>query len=74
VIALDGYGNRELSVQGKNGFLVAADASAADFADKIAYMIDHPELAEEMGRFAKTFAQKFNIDTYTDKLLDIYSR
>ena len=74
VVSLDGFGNRELMKEGENGFMLPASASAEDFAEKISYFIDHPEELERMGKFAAVFSGNYDIDHYTDRLLEVYSK
>lgn len=72
VVALDGYGNRELMMNNQNGFILQTQASAEEFADKIQYFINHPSEIERMGSLAQEFSKTFDISNYTDKLLEIY--
>jgi len=72
LVALDGIGNRELMKENQNGFMIPTKASAEEFASKIAYFIDNPDELERMGKFAREFSMEYDIDHYTDRLLDIY--
>jgi glycosyltransferase involved in cell wall biosynthesis len=72
VVALDGYGNRELMKENSNGFMLPNNSTAEDFADKIAYFIDQPSERERMGKFAFEFSKTYDINNYTNKLIDIY--
>lgn len=74
VVSLDGYGNRELMKENQNGFMLPTNASAALFAEKIIYFIDHPAERERMGRIALDFSKKYDINNYTDQLLEIYRK
>jgi glycosyltransferase involved in cell wall biosynthesis len=71
VITLDGGGNRDLIIEGKNGYLME-DINPVTFAKRIADLWANKEKMREMGEFAQRFAQKFSIDSYCDKLLEIY--
>jgi glycosyltransferase involved in cell wall biosynthesis len=73
VVALDGYGNRELMKENQNGFMIPTKASPEEFAEKIAYFIDNPAERQRMGQFAMEFASKYDIDHYTSHLISIYS-
>lgn len=73
VVSLDGFGNRELLKNNENGYLMPRDCSAEEFADKIIYFIDNPAERERMGKYAVEFAKTYDIDHYTDKLLQIYN-
>lgn len=72
VVAMDGYGNRELMKENSNGFMLSNNSTAQDFASKIAYFIDQPLERERMGKFAFEFSQSYDINQYVDKLIDIY--
>ncbi len=74
VVSLDGFGNRELMKEGENGFMLPNNASAEDFAEKIIYFIENPLERERMGKFALEFSKQYDIDHYTDRLLEIYKR
>jgi glycosyltransferase involved in cell wall biosynthesis len=74
VVALDGYGNRELMKEGQNGFMLPNRASAEDFANKIACFIDQPLERKRMGQFAFEFSKTYDMDHYTDKLIEIYQQ
>lgn len=71
VITLDGGGNRDLIIEGKNGYLME-DINPVTFAERIADLWANKEKMKEMGEFAQQFAQQFSIDSYCDKLLEIY--
>jgi glycosyltransferase involved in cell wall biosynthesis len=68
VVTLDGGGNRDLIENGKNGFILTEQDSKL-FAEKILEVKDN----EEMKRYNVQFAQQFDIDNYTDKLLGLYN-
>lgn len=74
VVSLDGYGNRELIKEGENGYLLPNNASAEDFAEKIIYFINNPLELERMGKFALEFSKKYDIDHYTNRLLELYQQ
>jgi len=73
VVSLDGFGNRELIENDKNGFIIPQEMPVEEFANKIIYFIENDSERERMGRYARDFAEKFAIENYTDKLIDIYS-
>lgn len=70
IVTTDGKGNRDLIVEGVNGYLVK-ERNAELLADKIEYLFKNNELKSEMGRNAKEFSKQFDIINYTDKLLNI---
>lgn len=71
VISLDGGGNRDLILEGKNGYLID-EVNPLKFAERIAELWSDKVKMKEMGEFAQQFAQQFSIDSYCDKLLEIY--
>jgi glycosyltransferase involved in cell wall biosynthesis len=73
VVSLDGFGNRELIENNKNGFIIPQELPIEEFVDKIIYFIENDSERERMGRYAREFAEKYAIENYTDKLIDIYS-
>lgn len=73
VVSLDGFGNRELMINNENGFIVPTNSTAEQFADKIQYFIDQPSEIKRMGQNALEFSKTYDINHYTDKLIDIYS-
>jgi glycosyltransferase involved in cell wall biosynthesis len=72
VITLDGGGNRDIIKQGKNGYMIYEE-NAEDFAQKIIEVWSDKALYESMSQFATSFASKFDISQYVDKLLVIYN-
>ncbi len=67
VVTLDGGGNRDLVENGKNGFILNQQEPKL-FAEKILEVKDN----KEMKKYNEQFAQKFDIDNYTIKLLELY--
>jgi glycosyltransferase EpsF len=67
VVTLDGGGNRDLIENGKNGFIIY-DQNPKLFAKKILEVKDN----EVMKKYNVKFAQKFDIDNYTNRLLELY--
>jgi glycosyltransferase involved in cell wall biosynthesis len=67
VVTLDGGGNRDLIENGKNGFILN-EQNPKHFAEKILEVKDN----EEMKKYNIQFAQKFDIEYYTEKLLKLY--
>ena len=63
----------EVVVTGKTGILIEK-GTQEEWSEKIAYLISNPLLAEEMGKNAKqTIKEKFNMDIFQQKHLEIYS-
>jgi len=73
VVSLDGYGNRELMENNKNGFIIPQNMPIEEFTNKIIYFIENNAERERMGKYAREFAEKYSIEKYTDKLLSIYN-
>ena len=62
----------ELVEDGKSGFLVP-EKDAAALADKLGYLIEHPELWSAMGKVGREFVlQHYNLDQINDDLMNIY--
>ena len=72
VVASDVSGLRSVAREGVTGFLVAGD-DPADYADRIARLLDDPELARQMGRRGQLLAQRFSWSRTTDRLAELFS-
>lgn len=73
VITTDGKGNRDLIMDGVNGYLVTHFDEKV-LADTIIKLVKDKEKMESMGMQAKNFAKNYDLKNYTEKLLSIYSR
>ena len=72
VVATDCTGSRELVLEGETGFLVPPQDPAA-LADRIAYLLDNPDVARRMGQAGrKHIEEHFSLKTMVDKTVDIY--
>jgi glycosyltransferase involved in cell wall biosynthesis len=71
VVTLDGRGNRDLIVQGKNGYMLN-EQDAEQFADSILEIWDNKQKYQEMSVFAQEFARQYDIKPYVDRLLELY--
>ncbi len=71
VVTLDGRGNRDLIVQGKNGYMVYKQ-NAEQFADRILEIWTDKLKYQEMSAFAQEFARQYDIKPYVDRLLELY--
>ena len=71
VVTLDGRGNRDLIVQGKNGYMVYKQ-NAEQFADRILEIWNDKLKYQEMSAFAQGFARQYDIKPYVDRLLELY--
>ncbi len=71
VVCLDGKGNRDLIRDGVNGFIIEKE-DVNLFAEKILWLVNHPEEYSRMSREAIAFARQFDINPYVDRLLELY--
>jgi glycosyltransferase involved in cell wall biosynthesis len=71
VICLDGKGNRDLMVQGKNGYIFQ-EQNAEMFTEQIIELMNDSEKYKEISSFAKEFSLQFDIKNYCEKLVEIY--
>lgn len=73
VVALDGFGNRDLHKEGETGYLIEYE-SASSFAERIGKLASNKKLYESYTHTAREFAKVFDIAPYTEKLLGIYTQ
>lgn len=71
-VALDGRGNRDITIDGENGFLVK-EQSPALFADRITQLINDRDLYLKISKNALDFSKQYDIKVYIEKLLDYYN-
>jgi len=67
VVTLDGGGNRDLMIQGKNGYLIE-NQNPKQFANQILEVYQNKEISN----FNTVYAKKFDIELYCEKLVEIY--
>jgi colanic acid/amylovoran biosynthesis glycosyltransferase len=59
---------------GKSGFLVP-EKDADTLAEKLTYLIEHPEIWPEMGKAGRTYVeQHYDIEKLNDQLVLLYHR
>ncbi len=71
VICLDGKGNRDLMVQGKNGYIFQEE-NAEMFTEQIIELMNDSRKYKEITCYAKEFSEQFDIINYCEKLVQIY--
>lgn len=73
VITTDGKGNRDLIIDGENGFLIES-RDVELFASKVIQLLSNDDLRETMGKKAQLFSKEFAIEKYVDTLLNTYHK
>ena len=64
----------ELVQDGQSGFLVP-ERDVEALADRLEYLIEHPQLWAEMGKAGRDYVEKhYNINTLNDRLVRLYQR
>ena len=71
VVSLDGGGNRDILVDGKNGFLIPSNEPHL-FVEKILHLSTHPNQYAIMSDFSQHFSKQYDISTYIDQLIEFY--
>ena len=71
-VCLDGKGNRDIIVEDKNGYIINTN-DAQLFANKIVELYNSPQKLDELSKFSFRFAANYDMDSYIDKLLTIYT-
>jgi|LakMenEpi03Aug12_release.lakeMendotaPanAssembly.Ray.scaffolds.fasta_scaffold223429_3 glycosyltransferase involved in cell wall biosynthesis len=72
VVCLDGKGNRDLIVQGKNGFMFF-EQDVNLFANKIIELSNDPVQYQDMSDYAVSYAKGYDIKNHADKLISYYN-
>jgi glycosyltransferase involved in cell wall biosynthesis len=67
------YGPREIIEDGKTGYLIPYDDDAM-FIEKLTYLMEHPEVREQMGRAAKETVKRFSQEETMKKWKNFYSQ
>ncbi len=73
VIALDGKGNRDVIQQGENGYMLK-EQNAEKFADLVLKVWNDKLLYQHLSENAKRYAEKNDINTYSEKLVYYYKQ
>lgn len=72
VVAVDASGTRDILKHGQQGYLVENDAEA--LATGVIKLLANPERMQRFAEAAYKRAQSFNIESLTEKLLDVYEQ
>jgi len=73
VVSFASGGNKELIVDGYNGFLTQLK-DYKDFSSKLLYLIENPSDARKMGLNGRKLAEeRYNLDKRIDKIIDLYN-
>ncbi len=71
VVTLNGYGNRDIVEQGKNGYMIFEENGEL-FAETIIELWNNKELYKKMSNYAVEYAQQYDIKEYCCKLIELY--
>lgn len=72
IVTTDVRGNRDLTIEGENGFLVpVSDVNAT--VEALMKLIDHPEMRIEMGKRNRERSKQYEIGTILKNMEQIYS-
>jgi glycosyltransferase involved in cell wall biosynthesis len=72
IVAYDSDGNRDLVVDGQNGFLIPF-GEKEEFASKLSYLFNNKNYIEKMGQSSEQlFQDKFDINKNINKIQNIY--
>lgn len=72
VITLDGKGNRDLIIQGKNGYMIS-EQNTKLFTQRILEIWYNRKLYSEMSTYARQFSKQYDIREYVETLISLYS-
>ena len=70
-VALNGKGNLDIHEEGLNGFLIDP-ANPEAFARKLVECSENTALYKEIAHYSFNYAKLFDIEAYTDRLVEIY--
>lgn len=71
VVSLDGKGNRDIIIHGKNGYIFKNQDSSL-FADQIIELFEKEKLHEKISINGQNTAENYDIINYVSKLLELY--
>jgi glycosyltransferase involved in cell wall biosynthesis len=73
IITLNGKGNKDLIIEGENGYMID-EANASIFVDRVIQLWQDMELYQKISSSAKQFAMNYDIKIYVSKLIELYNR
>ena len=74
VVATEGGGTAELVTDGEVGYVIPS-GNVAVLAEKIHFLLDHPETAQQLGDAGKKrIYQDFNLDRMTAEYIELYQK
>jgi len=73
VIATDVGGTSEAIIDGKTGFLIPPRDSKA-IAEKITYLIEHSDVARQIGQNAQAYVKKFSVENMVKQTDELFER
>jgi len=71
IISLNGKGNSDLIINGKNGYIIEKNNPTL-FVDIIENLFNSPNLYEDISNYGRFFSKKYDIINYVKKLEEIY--
>lgn len=71
IVANNVDGAKEAIQQGKNGFILPIK-TPKKMAEKITYLLDNPEVRNQMGENAQDMVQKFSLEKMLEDLDGLY--
>ena len=72
VVSLDGRGNRGLVESGVNGYFLPIDSLQEEFAKRVEEFILDRDKVRKMGTAAQVFSEEFDIEAYSNRLINLY--
>lgn len=72
VVCTNGGGNSDLIVEGENGFMIN-EFSPELLAYKVEFLWKNADKRMEMGRKAQEYSRQFDMKSYVDRLIQLYS-
>lgn len=70
-VSLNGHGNLDIHEEGKNGFLIDPPNPEA-FAKALIHCAENPDKFSEIAGYSHTYAQQYDIEAYTERLVKLY--